>query len=436
MSSARWTALAILCCGSGGVLGAQPEPLGAEFQVNTYTTEAQERAAMDVGRDGRFVVVWRSYYSDIRARRFAPDGTPLGEDFRVNTLDSYDHDPAVAMAATGDFVIAWGSYGSVGGTDPAYTIVARRFAADGTPQGPEFQINSFTTGEQNRPRVAYAPSGGFIAVWQSAETADGDVDLGIVARRFAADGTPLADDFQINSYTTSQQYDPSIGVADSGEFVVVWSSLGSDGDDDASTSIQGRRFAADGTALGEQFQVNTYTPDRQWEADLAVRPDGDFMVTWMSYGSAGDDPDVSVQARLFAADGTPLGDDFQVNTYTPNEQVFPAVGAAAPAQFVVTWSSYGSTGSDIHFRSAQARVFSPDGTATSDDFQVNTLTPGHQTPDAVAVGPNGDFVIVWTGSSPADPSLGILGQRFRSRLPVFADGFESGDTSAWSDTVP
>ena len=40
------------------------QPVGSEFQVNTYTTSFQYRPAVSSDADGDFVVVWRSYRQD------------------------------------------------------------------------------------------------------------------------------------------------------------------------------------------------------------------------------------------------------------------------------------------------------------------------------------------------------------------------------------
>ena len=48
---------------------------------------------------------------------------------------------------------------------------------------------------------------------------------------------------QVNSYTTSFQYSLSVATDSSGNFVVVWSSIGSAGSDSASYSVQGQNFA-------------------------------------------------------------------------------------------------------------------------------------------------------------------------------------------------
>src|SRR5262245_58340651 len=69
---------------------------------------------------------------------------------------------------------------------------------------------------------------------------------------------PVGAQFQVNTFTTSYQRYPSVAVAADGDFVVVWESNGSFGTDNNAVSIQGQRYASDGSAQGAQFQVNTY----------------------------------------------------------------------------------------------------------------------------------------------------------------------------------
>ena len=56
---------------------------------------------------------------------------------------------------------------------------------------------------------------------------------------------------------------------DNGDFVVVWSSLGSTGNDTSERSVQARRFASDGTPLTGDLQVNTYTTSTQRRNSVA-----------------------------------------------------------------------------------------------------------------------------------------------------------------------
>ncbi len=73
------------------------------------------------------------------------------------------------------------------------------------------------------------------------------------------------------------------------------------------------------------------------------------------------------------------------------------------------------------------------GTPSGGEFQINSHTSGSQGQSSIDHAPDGSFVVVWR--SPQDGSnMGIVGQRFLP--PIFGDGFESGDTSAWSSTAP
>ncbi|MCG8455583.1 MAG: hypothetical protein MI919_04825, partial [Holophagales bacterium] len=52
------------------------------------------------------------------------------------------------------------------------------------------------------------------------------------------DGSAVGAEIQVNTYTTSFQDSPSVAVDADGDFVVVWTSNGSDGTDNSSYSIQ------------------------------------------------------------------------------------------------------------------------------------------------------------------------------------------------------
>ena len=100
---------------------------------------------------------------------------------------------------------------------------------------------------------------------------------------------PVGFEFLVNTYTSDRQLSPAVAVAPDGDFVVVWESDGSPGNDTSSSSIQGQRFAADGNPLGAQFQVNKYTTSRQDSPAVAKGPGGKFVVVWESNGSLGGD---------------------------------------------------------------------------------------------------------------------------------------------------
>ncbi len=159
----------------------------------------------------------------------------------------------------------------------------------GTASADDVQVNAYTTGDQRYPALAVDAEGAAVVVWESDGSSGTDrSELSVQGQLYAADGTPVAGEFQVNTYTTGDQRLPAVARQASGEFIVVWSSAGSSGTDEGS-SVQGRRYAADGSPVAGEFQVNAYTSGGQGGASVAVDPGGDFVVVWVSSESAGTD---------------------------------------------------------------------------------------------------------------------------------------------------
>lgn len=424
---------------------AQAVPHGPEFQVNDYVLGSQLASAVGVDADGDFVIAWHSFgspgpdtsYASIQARRYSAAGAPLGAQFQVNTYTTFHQQaPAICVAPQGPFVIAWHSQGSAQGDTSGFSIQAQRFAADGAPQGAQFQVNDFTTGNQYLPVLGVDAQGDFVVAWESGGSFQDDSSgLSVQVRRYAADGTPQGPQLQVNSYTTSTQGGPAIAVHPQGGFVIAWISNGSSETDTSGFSIQAQRYDATGQPEGSQFQVNTYTSGEQSQVAAAIDPTGRFVVAWSSAGSPGTDSAAhSVQARRYAADGSPLGDQFQVNLVTTGGQYVPALFAEPDGGFLITWDSLASAGADASGLTVQARSFDPAGDPRGPDFQVNVTTYGNQRLPALSATPPGDFVIAWQSQASAgddDEGYSIQARRYDG---LFRDGFETGNTVRWSQT--
>src|SRR5262249_28469472 len=161
-----------------------------------------------------------------------------------------------------------------------------RFASDGTPVNSEFQVNSYTTSEQNAPDVADDGAGGFVVVWQSVRQDDPTTNtFGIFGQRFNSDGSRAGSEFQVNTYTTGQQFHPAVGYDGGSGFAVAWISNNQDG---GGTGIFGQHFASDGSRQGTEFQVNSYTTagpgGSQYAPSVGWDGSGGFVVAWHSYG--------------------------------------------------------------------------------------------------------------------------------------------------------
>ena len=76
--------------------------------------EATLRLDVAIDSDGRFVVVWNESAGGIRGLRANRDGRPIGSAFEISAPSAPpSFSPTIAMAATGDFVVAWGHERSV-----------------------------------------------------------------------------------------------------------------------------------------------------------------------------------------------------------------------------------------------------------------------------------------------------------------------------------
>ena len=71
---------------------------------------------------------------------------------------------------------------------------------------------------------------------------------------------------------------------------------------------------------------------------MTAFPDGQFVVTWRSFDGS-DGSGTVIRARLFNADGTAVGNDFVVNTTAESDQFEPTVTTLLDGHFVVTWTS-------------------------------------------------------------------------------------------------
>ena len=157
-----------------------------------------------------------------------------------------------------------------------------------------------------------------------------------MARRYAANGTPSGGEFQVNTTEPGYQYLPDAAYAGDGSAIVVWTSYLQDGSDGA---VIGQRLDPAGAQLGPEFNVNTYTTGFQGRATVAAANvgDGDFAIIWQSAGQDGSN--LAVRAQHYDGTGRRLGVELPVNTFTTGLQGAPHITAQPNGQYVAVWDS-------------------------------------------------------------------------------------------------
>lgn len=353
---------------------AQPTPLGGEFRVNTTTSlnQSDPQVAMDAA--GNFVVVWRDgdYTTGgldgsshgIVVQRYDSSGSPIGGEVVVNTdTAGSQNEPAIDMDADGNYVVVWTDTAEFGGDGDGDGdgIAGRLFASDGRPVGPQFQVNSLTTFQQTRAKVAMSDAGGFVVTWGTF----GDYDAELFARRFDSAGNPISGDFQVNTTAPYRQYRADVDFDADGDFVILWRN---DVDDDEDSDIYARLYDSAGNPQTDEFLLNTYTTGEQRNVSVSMGAGGEFVAAWQSEQ---DGSSRSVVAQRFDSAGNALGGEIQVNTYTSSSQANPSVAMDANGNFSVVWASFRQDGDG---RGVFGQQFDNTGTPVGGEFQVITCT--------------------------------------------------------------
>ncbi len=418
--------------------GLRPEPLECRWllaaapitpdtQANSFTVGEQSLfltypSTVAVNDQGDAVLVWSSREQDgdgwgVFARRVVANGALLGSEFQINQTTVGDQwRPSVAMDAQGNFVVVWQQGEDFG---DGGRVFGRRYNSAGQAVTPEFRLSDATLGNESAPVVGSDRHGNFAVAWKS----DNSLPLsGLVGRRFSPSGLPLTDTFSIQT-TAPVATSGSVSLNDDGAMLAVWADFSLE----ENYNTAARLLGPTGEPLGPQFSPSQHAPGRQDQISATFTRDGQFVVVWAGEGP---EDDVGVYARLFAADQTPLGPAFLVNTYTINMQVIPSVAADAAGNFTISFSGDGG-----EVPAPLRRKYSPTGVPLSGVETVTGNPVGFQGNGGVAVEPDGNFIINWDDSSaffgrPGD----IFFRRFAEPLdaagPTVAGVYLAGDPSS------
>jgi hypothetical protein len=368
-----------------------------DFQANVYTTSEQSRQAVASRGDGSFVVVWQSNGQNgpgagVFGQRYDAVGRAQGE-FPVNTYTTGFHgQPDVASDRDGNFVVVWESSGRDGSD---LGVFGQRFDNSGAKVGSDFQVNTYTNGNQYSARVAAAPAGDFVVVWRSPGQTGS-----IVGQRFDSSGARAGAEFQVTTDTTESHFSPRVAADGFGNFVVSWTSQANS--QGATPHEIAQRFDRSGAKVGDAFPI---APGSRAGSQLAFNRAGGFVCVWGREHGTGD---YEVFGQRFNASAEKVGAEFQVNTYTTGPQRRPSVGVDQEGNLLVTWESLGQ---DVDSSTGiYAQQFDRSGARVGPEFAVNSYGTGYKASPVVASDGFG-FVVVWESIGQDGSGRGVFGRR-------------------------
>src|SRR5262245_21038799 len=289
-------------------------------------------------------------------------------------------------------------------------------------------VNAINRGQQRKPAIGVAEDGRFVVVWEGGR--DDNRIRDVYARPFDARGVPLAlVDTPVHRVSHGQQKGPAVGMASDGRFVAAWEN---DRDGIGSCRIHARRFVTDGTpAPGDIITVNELSDGDQRKPDIAVAPDGTFVVVWE------DDRDgngrYKVFARLFSASGAPLTGSVRVNPVSTGQQSAPRVAIAPDYRFVVVWEDDRDQKGNFH---VFAQRFTTAGSPNGGEILVNAVSAGQQRRPDVGIDATGRFVVVWEDDQDGKGLYQILARRFNGAGEALGAQFTVNQASTGLHRLP
>ncbi len=205
---------------------------------------------------------------------------------------------------------------------------------------------------------------------------------------------PLGGDLPVSVGAAGAQQLPHLAANAMGEFAVTW--VGAHAHD-SGFSLYAARYNADGKPATDPIVVSDQAQDVAANSAVAIMDDGSFVVLFPTTDGTGP----ALAARWYTSGGDPDGSDAVV---TRNFAPDFSLSTRGDGGFVAVWE--GSAASVL------ARVFKPDHSAGSAEILVD---PAGVDP-AVAVGPQGGFVVAWKRSQ-------ILARRFTPQGAPVAGSF-------------
>jgi hypothetical protein len=357
----------------GATAAAQPIPLGGEIQLDLDSVDQTPTCPLVAGRDdGRFLFLYGHPRTPTRTSVLARAGASDGSLGPAVVLDYFGSDTGNGLVATpGGYLARWSNRlgaiaqpfdvaGSPAGAPAAFGRWRNPFSLSPRPTGGFVATWTGSNGIGNaqlldaqarpvrgpvrfasavgRESIALAEDGGYIVAWGTIIYDDNGVEVsdhGVLAQRFAPDGSRIGEPFQI--------VQPDHGPASwaitihNGVFAVL-SAIDFD-EGGLLVDLRLSTFDLDGKRLSGPVTFTSSPTTAEWVPQaVAVSPAGDVLTLWILDDPSGDSGP-TVWAQLFDAGGNPRGPSFPVASTSAAAFgfMFCANAAWAGNAWVVTW---------------------------------------------------------------------------------------------------
>jgi hypothetical protein len=395
---------------------------GANFRIDQNSGSANANNPRISMNENNFVVTWYitiNSYTSIFKRRFDNDGTPVGDEVKVNDLDGTAGQlyPTIDMSISGNIVATWSDYrypqgiyfqkldtlgNKVGenvhiayghspdlavAEDSSFVITYeyssdiyyQRIRPSGDTIGSPIIISDTDVGYRSISEVDIDSDKNAVAAWHDSRNGDDD----IYAQMMDSAGAFVGINFKVNDDPgTEEQAYPDVAMSPSGKFLIIWYDYRNGNND-----IYGRIYQPDGTPTGSDFRIDSGGVFEQYYPKAEYLPDGNFIVVWQDYRIP-----YGIYAQIIDSMGVHIDTNFRVSDHRGHA---PSVSVAPTGEFVITWQDYSSNQYDIYAQKYNAD-YSPDSTNFKVNNEIEGINPNQDWPDVVTDGNN--YIFAWQDS--------------------------------------
>ncbi|WP_280114142.1 tandem-95 repeat protein [Hoeflea sp. BAL378] len=320
-----------------------------------------------------------------------------GSDSGVSDTDDITNDTTPTLTVAGEIGALVAIY------DGATLVGSGTVGADGTVA---ITLSALAHGVHSL--VAYATD-------QAGNTsaASGPLAVTIDTQLLAVDS--FSNQVRVNQTINNRQENPGVVSLNDGGYFVYWESQQGVAD---SWEIVGRLYNADGTARGNEFQINDVTAIHQWTASASVLSNGNIAVAWYNWNGGG----VTGIKILNPATGATVVSEFSIPGVTGVGSV--SIAALDGGGFVVSAQS----GSNV-----VAQRYTNAGVADGSLVTIATSFGGGMETDAL---PGGGWVTAWVDQT-SSVQMKIFGANgaLVATATVDAQGLTGNETSGLDVTI-
>lgn len=281
-------------------------------------------------------------------------------------------------------------------------------AAAAGPQltGSEIQVNTNNLSQLHNPAAAFDSAGRSMVVWEN------DL-LGVRGRLYDAAGKPLGNELSLVANASwsvlpgiapvTFHRDPAVVFLPTGNVLLAWAeeqgnlewTIYFENLQVFSREIVVQLFSPTGQALSSPVTISSGGAGLKSRPRLAVRSTGDVVATWMGQFGPKATPagELGVFTRQLSGTGHPTGNQTQVDTVSGAVGTTPAMAVDPDGTYLIAWAS--QKGTDTFNTSIYGRVFAASGAPLAAPFAITSNTVGPQGRPTVANDGQGSYLVAW-----------------------------------------